>query len=75
MALATISNNIANVNTVGYKQDNTQFESLVSAGEDELSLGSGGVAAVTQQMIDQQGQPQQPARRWTWPSPARASSW
>jgi flagellar hook protein FlgE len=59
VALATVSNNIANVNTIGYKQDNTQFESLVSAGEDELSLGSGGVSAITQQMIDQQGQPQQ----------------
>ena len=44
-ALSVISNNIANVNTVGYKQSSTDFESLVSAGEDELSAAnSGGVA-------------------------------
>ncbi len=30
VALSTISNNIANVNTVGYKQSATEFESLVT---------------------------------------------
>ena len=29
-ALSTVSNNIANVNTVGYKQSETEFETLVT---------------------------------------------
>ncbi len=56
-ALATISNNIANVNTVGFKQGQTDFESLVTStgGQNDLSSG-GGVMATTRQLVDQQGQ-------------------
>jgi flagellar hook protein FlgE len=57
-ALSTISNNIANVNTVGFKQGDTQFESLVTATGGDASLASGGVAATTSQLISQQGPPQ-----------------
>lgn len=55
VALQTISNNIANVNTVGYKQAATDFESLVT--DSGTGTGNaGGVIATTQQLIDQQGQ-------------------
>jgi len=55
-ALSNISNNIANVNTVGYKQSETDFESLVTDATSEAQGNSGGVAATTQNLIDQQGQ-------------------
>ena len=55
VALQTISNNIANVNTVGYKQGATDFESLVTDSGDGAG-NAGGVMATTQQLIDQQGQ-------------------
>jgi flagellar hook protein FlgE len=53
-ALSTIANNIANVNTVGYKQSESEFESLVTSegGSDD---SSGGVMATTVNLIDQQG--------------------
>jgi flagellar hook protein FlgE len=54
-ALSTVSNNIANVNTVGYKQSSTEFESLVT-GTGSTAGGSGGVLAENRQLIDQQGQ-------------------
>ena len=56
VALSTISNNIANVNTVGYKQGETEFESLVTNAGGDSALNAGGVMASTQQLIDQQGQ-------------------
>jgi len=56
VALSTISNNIANVNTVGYKLGATDFESLVTSSGGDSSLNAGGVMATTQQLIDQQGQ-------------------
>jgi flagellar hook protein FlgE len=55
-ALSTISNNIANVNTVGYKQSDTNFESLVTSNNGNVSDTAGGVAAATQQLVSQQGQ-------------------
>jgi flagellar hook protein FlgE len=55
VALQTISNNIANVNTVGYKQGATDFESLVTDSGNGTG-NAGGVMATTQQLIDQQGQ-------------------
>ena len=54
-ALSTISNNIANVNTVGYKQSNTNFESLVTSNDGNVSDTAGGVAATTQQLVSQVG--------------------
>ncbi|HTX50729.1 MAG TPA: flagellar hook protein FlgE [Caulobacteraceae bacterium] len=53
-ALSTIANNISNVNTVGYKQSETDFESLVTS-EAGSNDGSGGVMATTVNLIDQQG--------------------
>ena len=55
-ALSTISNNIANVDTVGYKQSETEFETLVTGTGPDAAANSGGVLAGNRQLIDQQGQ-------------------
>jgi flagellar hook protein FlgE len=55
-ALSTISNNIANVNTVGFKQSATDFESLITSSGSSAVLSSGGVMASNTQMVNQQGQ-------------------
>src|ERR1700722_9123329 len=55
-ALATVSNNIANVNTVGYKQSETDFETLVTGTGADAAGNSGGVLALNRQLVDQQGQ-------------------
>ncbi|HEY1752188.1 MAG TPA: flagellar hook protein FlgE [Caulobacteraceae bacterium] len=55
-ALSTISNNIANVNTVGYKQSETDFESLVTSAGEDSSMNAGGVMASNLQLVGQQGQ-------------------
>jgi flagellar hook protein FlgE len=55
-ALSTISNNIANVNTVGYKQSETDFESLVTSTNGAVSDTAGGVTATNQQLVTQVGQ-------------------
>ncbi|MBS0410378.1 MAG: flagellar hook-basal body complex protein [Proteobacteria bacterium] len=55
VALSSISDNIANVNTVGYKQAKTDFESLVTSQASGSSFQSGGVLAVNRQLISQQG--------------------
>ena len=54
-ALSSISDNIANVNTVGYKQTQTNFESLVSSQGSDSAFQAGGVLAVNRQLISQQG--------------------
>jgi flagellar hook protein FlgE len=52
--LATISDNIANSSTFGYKRVETDFSSMViSGGSDKYSAG--GVRASTQRLIDQSG--------------------
>ena len=58
-ALATISDNIANVNTVGYKTVDTDFSDIVT---DSATLGNynaGGVLASTRQLVTEQGNLQQ----------------
>jgi len=55
-ALGAISDNIANSNTVGYKQNETEFEDLVTATASAGSYNSGGVQADVSQLINQQGQ-------------------
>jgi len=55
-ALGAISDNISNVNTVGYKQNATQFEDLVTASASAGAYNSGGVQANVTQLINQQGQ-------------------
>ena len=54
-ALSTISDNIANVNTVGYKRNQTDFESLITSQGQGAAFGSGGVLAVSRQLVSQQG--------------------
>ena len=54
-ALSSISNDIANVDTVGYKGSDINFESLVAASTGASGLTSGGVNATSQQLVTQQG--------------------
>ena len=54
-ALAAISNDIANVNTVGYKGTDVDFESLVTAPGRRRGYSAGGVTTVTQQLVSHQG--------------------
>ena len=53
-ALAAISDNIANSNTVGYKRSGVSFSSLVNSNS-MSSYAAGGVATHTSHMITQQG--------------------
>jgi flagellar hook protein FlgE len=59
-ALASISDNIANVNTIAYKRNDTSFQSLVTAASGG-QYNAGGVLSITQQQNSQQGQLQQTA--------------
>ncbi|HAD26010.1 MAG TPA: flagellar hook protein FlgE [Alphaproteobacteria bacterium] len=54
-ALGIISDNIANVNTVGYKQTEANFATLVTSPASDRSYSPGGVQIVPVQNIDQQG--------------------
>ena len=56
-ALAAISQNIANVNTVGYKRTAGEFQTLVnSQTKSGGGYSAGGVAANTRSFISQEGQ-------------------
>ncbi|MDG2529152.1 flagellar hook protein FlgE [Caulobacter endophyticus] len=54
-ALAAISDNIANVNTVGYKRSSANFSTLVTSQSKNNTYSAGGVKALTHQFISQQG--------------------
>ncbi|WP_165185310.1 flagellar hook protein FlgE [Caulobacter soli] len=54
-ALAAISDNIANVNTVGYKRVSANFSTLVTSQSKNATYSAGGVSAKTHQFISQQG--------------------
>ena len=55
-ALRTISNNLANSNTIGYKRERSLFTPLVAAGSTLSGLvGSGGVSTATQRLQSVQG--------------------
>ena len=58
-ALAAISDNIANVNTVGYKRNTTSFQTVVTTAASKGAYNAGGVLAQTKQMVSQQGLLQQ----------------
>ncbi|HTI66846.1 MAG TPA: flagellar hook protein FlgE [Caulobacteraceae bacterium] len=58
-ALAAISDNIANVNTVGYKRNATSFQTVVTTAASKGAYNAGGVLAATRQMVSQQGLLQQ----------------
>lgn len=53
--MATISDNIANVNTIGYKVNRIQFSTLVTNSGSETLFSSGGVQSRVARDIDQQG--------------------
>jgi flagellar hook protein FlgE len=54
-ALAAISDNIANVNTVGYKRSGVDFSALVNAQNSNTTYNAGGVLPLTRQQISLQG--------------------
>ncbi len=54
-ALSAISDNIANANTVGYKQNDTEFLDLVTTTTSNGLYSAGGVQAQTKQLVSQQG--------------------
>lgn len=53
--IAGISDNISNVNTIGYKQVSAQFETLVTAQALSAAYSPGGVLGGTRQLVDRQG--------------------
>lgn len=55
-ALAAISDNIANSQTVGYKVTDVSFSTLVTGQTLTSSVSAGGVSAVPSQVVEQQGQ-------------------
>jgi flagellar hook protein FlgE len=54
-ALAAISDNISNVNTIAYKRANTLFDPLVKSDSSAGAYNAGGVSSFTRQLISQQG--------------------
>jgi len=54
-ALAAISDNIANVNTVGYKRTQANFSTLVTSQSKNATYSAGGVKSLTHQFVTQQG--------------------
>jgi len=53
--MGTISDNIANVSTVGYKRVDTQFQTLVTERIQSTSYSPGGVLSRPRQLVDVQG--------------------
>jgi flagellar hook protein FlgE len=54
-ALGMISDNISNVNTVGYKGSRAQFQTLVTESASATTYSPGGVRSTPFQMVDRQG--------------------
>lgn len=54
-ALAAISDNIANVNTVSYKRNEVSFANVVTSQSVKGRYSAGGVQGVTRQFVSQQG--------------------
>lgn len=54
-ALAVISDNIANVNTVGYKRGGVDFSAMVNAQNSKTTYNAGGVLPTVRQQISLQG--------------------
>ena len=83
MNLTTISNNLANVSTTGFKRDRAEFQDLLyqirrqpggqSSQDSELPSGlqlGTGVRVTGTQKIFTTGVCRPPSSRWTWPSTA-----
>jgi flagellar hook protein FlgE len=54
-ALSSISNDIANVDTIGYKGSDVTFASIVANPNGATGFSAGGVSASNQQLVTQQG--------------------
>jgi flagellar hook protein FlgE len=54
-ALAAISDNIANVNTTAYKENQVDFSTMVTSQAVKGQYSAGGVQGITQQLVSQQG--------------------
>lgn len=54
-AMATVADNITNINTVGYKSSEAQFRTLVTDGRAKANYSAGGVAAVPVSTVSRQG--------------------
>jgi flagellar hook protein FlgE len=54
-SLGTISDNISNVNTIGYKRSVAQFSTLVTGTSNTSTYFPGGVRASPRALVDQQG--------------------
>ncbi|WP_084581931.1 flagellar hook protein FlgE [Sphingomonas azotifigens] len=57
-AMATVADNITNINTVAYKGVDAQFRTLVTDGRTTSSYAAGGVAATPISQVTKQGLPQ-----------------
>lgn len=68
--LNTISNNIANSGTKGFKSGRTEFASMYAQSQ-PLGVGVSG----TSQSIKKTAPLTEPATRWIWRSPAMAFLW
>jgi len=55
-AMAGVADNITNINTVGYKGVDTQFQTMVTDGQARTTYSAGGVQAAPRTLISQQGQ-------------------
>ncbi len=53
--LGIISDNIANVNTIGYKETQAQFQTMVVAASAVTAFNPGGVRSTTRYNVDKQG--------------------
>lgn len=54
-SMSMISNNIANVNTIGYKRDTASFSTMVTQAGRATAYAPGGVRASTTSTVNQQG--------------------
>ena len=54
-AMATVADNITNINTVGYKGVEAQFRTMVTDGRAKSNYSAGGVAAAPISMVSKQG--------------------
>lgn len=54
-AMATVADNITNINTVGYKGVTAEFRTMVTDGRSRSSYSAGGVVSAPQAMISKQG--------------------
>ncbi|WP_404367649.1 flagellar hook protein FlgE [Sphingomonas sp. MMS24-J45] len=54
-AMASVADNITNINTIGYKNADTQFRTLVSDARGGAPYAASGVAAVTRTLVSKDG--------------------